>query len=173
MACLLAPPLPKSWRTESKTVVMKLIKILIITPLKSREVHSCQWAMQLFMTAEFFSCPPPPAIMVWLCGSLTWSSTCRNRSTPHVLRYSPRRRSSTSPLTSRWKTKSIAKESTLMTSESPVGWLNDIMCCMNPCWGLTALRWVHLTFLGCVLIPLTTDQMDVSSLIKLLLTESC
>lgn len=58
------------------------------------------------------------AITVWLCGSQTWSSTSRNRNTIQRQRLSLKKEWSMSRLTSPWKTKCIAKDTTSMTSKS-------------------------------------------------------
>lgn len=80
----------------------------------------------------------PAATMVWPCGSPTWSNTCRNRSTPRAPRSSSRRRWSTSPLTSPWRTRSTARGSTSMTSESAAAVHSDplstlyLALCLQP-----------------------------------------
>ena len=79
----------------------------------------------------FFSPPPRPATTVWQCGSPTWSSTCRSRSTPRAPRLSSRRKWNTSPLTSPWKTRSTARESTSTTSESAASTLSGSVCPMK------------------------------------------
>lgn len=57
------------------------------------------------------------ATTAWQCGSRTWSSTCRSRSTPHAPSFLSRREWNTSPLTSRWRTRSTVRASTSTTSE--------------------------------------------------------